>query len=188
MRARLAGLERRANHPLADKTRLAPDCLKELESAVGQLELAREQLHDREEELRELRGRIGDWQQRLLALVDTLDEAYLLTELDGVILESNQAAARLLNISTRFLAGRPLHLFLAAERVEFLRFLQNLPGCADPETLAVRIRPRERHCLLVTLRARVVPGAGGGPKNVQWLIARSPASSLALPAAVDAAS
>ena len=180
MRARLAGLERRVNHPLADPTRLAPDCLKELESAVGQLEVVREQLQTREAELRAMRAQLGDWRQRLLTLGDSLDGAYLLTELDGVILEANQAAARLLNLSSRFLTGRPLHLFLAAERVEFLRFLQNLPGCPAPEQLILRIRPRERHCLHVAARARIVPDASGRPLNVQWLIADAP-NALPLP-------
>ena len=149
MRARLASLERRLQHSPGDASRVAPECLRELEVAAARLEGLHENLRQRDAELRQLRGIVDSAEQRLGALVTMVDCGYLLTDLTGVIQEANPAASRILNISRKSLAGRPFVLFIASGRVELMGRLTILAEAGTPTDLELRLRPRERQMLNV---------------------------------------
>lgn len=170
LRARLSSLERRLQHAPGDASRVAPECLRELEMAVARLDALHETLRQRDAEVRQLRGGIDSVEQRLSALVTMVDCGYLLTDLSGVIQEANPAAARILNISRKSLAGRPFVLFIASGRVELMARLSTLAEAGTPTDLELRLRPRERQ--LLSVRTRICPVRDGGAKPIglQWLL------------------
>ena len=180
LRARLSSLERRLKHAPGDASRVAPECLRDLETAVGRLEASQEQLKQRELEVRQLRSTIASIEQRFTALVTMVECGYLLTDRTGLILEANPAASRILNISRKSLAGRPFVLFIAAGRVELMARLGALADAGSPTDLELRLRPRERQML--TVRTRICPVRDGGEKamGLQWLLNPEGTPSLAL--------
>jgi len=170
LRARLSSLERRLQHAPGDAARVAPECLRELEAAVGRLEACQEQLKQRDLEVRQLRGAIESAEQRFSALVAMVDCGYLLTDLTGLIIEANPAAARILNISRKSLPGRPFVLFIASGRVELMARLNALAAIGTPTDLDLRLRPRERQMLSVRTRICPVRDASAKPIGLQWLL------------------
>jgi PAS domain-containing protein len=170
MRARLASLERRLQHSPGDASRVAPECLRELEVAAARLEGLHENLRQRDAELRQLRGIVDSAEQRLGALVTMVDCGYLLTDLTGVIQEANPAASRILNISRKSLAGRPFVLFIASGRVELMGRLTILAEAGTPTDLELRLRPRERQMLNVRTRICAVRDGSGKAVGLQWLL------------------
>jgi len=186
LRARLASLERRLQHSPGDASRVAPECLRELEMAAARVEALNENLRQRDAEVRQLRGIVDSAEQRLSALVTLVDCGYLLTDLAGMIQEANPAASRILNISRKSLAGRPFVLFIAAGRVELMARLTRLAEAGAPTDMELRLRPRERQMLNV--RTRICPVRDGSAKAVglQWLL--TPESVATVPVESDEAS
>jgi len=185
LRARLSSFERRLQHAPGDASRVAPECVRELEMAVARLEAAHEQLRQRDIELRQLRSLIDSAEQRFGALASLVDAGYLLTDLTGLIQEANPVAARMLNISRKSLPGRPFVLFIASGRVELMARLNALAEAGAPTDLDLRLRPRERQ--MVSVRTRICPVRDGSAKSIglQWLL--TPESSPVVPFETDEA-
>lgn len=181
LRGRIASLERRAGQPHADKARIAAEALGELKTACAQLEIAAEQIRDMEADRQRMHALARHHGTRVQCLLDFLPYAYLATGLDGVIKEANNAAAKLLNVSQRFLTGRSLHVFLAGERIEFLAFLASLPETAAPSERPLRLRPRERHRVDAMVRVAVTHDPSGQANGLQWIIRPADASRAGLP-------
>ena len=169
MRSRLGTLERKAGQPHADNTRLLAECVRELKSTFDFLEAAGERLRGADEALKKSQSEVQYGQARFGALVSLLPDAFVATDLAGIIIEANAAASRLLNLSQRALAGRPLHRFLNGERVEFLNFIKELPEADGPMERDLRLRPRERHFVRVLVRVGIVRDAQGHAECLHWI-------------------
>jgi PAS domain S-box-containing protein len=171
MRSRLSALERKAEQPQSDTARLLGECVRELKSTFDFLEAAGERLRVAELERKKSHEAVRYEQDRFRAVVELLHDAFVVTDLAGTVVESNAAAGRLLNLSTRALSGRPLHMFLNGERVEFLNFVRSLPDTAsDPLERELRLRPRERHFVKVVARVGIVRDASGRPVALHWIL------------------
>jgi PAS domain S-box-containing protein len=170
MRSRLNTLERKADQPHVDNSKLLSECVRELRSTFDFLEAAGERLRSAGTELKKAQGAVVHGQDRFRSLVDLLPDAFVATDLTGVIVEANAAASRLLNLSQRALAGRPLHMFLNGERIEFLRFLKELPEADVAKEREIRLRPRERHYVNVLSRVGIVRDEDGRPTALHWIL------------------
>lgn len=91
----------------------------EITNALEELEIANEELHQQNqqlcrqnEELSVARLALVAERQRYQELFEFAPDAYLLTDNDGVIQEANCAAASLLIVSQKFLAGKPLLVYV----------------------------------------------------------------------------
>jgi PAS domain S-box-containing protein len=172
MRSRLNTLERKAEQPHADAGRLLAECVRELKNTFDFLDAAGDRLRDADTELKKVQGSVRYEQDRFKALLDLLSDAFLSTDLSGVIVEGNAAAGRLLNLSQRALVGRPLHVFLNGERVEFLRFLKELPDQPGTPERELQLRPRERHYVTTMARVGIVRSLEGRPSGLHWILRR----------------
>jgi PAS domain S-box-containing protein len=181
MRSRLSTLERKADQPHADSSRLLADCVRELKSTFDFLEAAGERLRGVDAELKKAMGAVLHGRDRFKALVDLLPDAFVATDLAAVIVDANAAAGRLLNLSQRALSGRPLHMFLNGERVEFLRFIKELPDAAVAPERELRLRPRERHFVRVLARVGIVREADGRPVALHWILRPAAIDEPAVP-------
>ena len=96
--------------------------------------------------------------------------AYLVTDLDGAILEANQLAAALLNVSQPFLVGKPLARFVQPEeRPDFgHRLLASGREGAEPQTWDVCLLPRELPPIRVEAVAR--RSGEGVPGELRWML------------------
>jgi PAS domain-containing protein len=97
---------------------------------------------------RTLARRAGEWAQLFAAIPIPC----ILTDPAGTVLQSNQAAAGLLNVSSRHLERRVITYFVD-ERGRFLAALNELPSGGDRFSGSFLVRPRERAPLKVDVIA-----------------------------------
>jgi PAS domain-containing protein len=153
---RLADLQRRAQEVTTAGRPVVKSVLKELTTALEELKAASDRLERNSEELAALRTHCEATAARLEEFIETVPIACLWTDQAGVIVESNDAAAALLNVARPRLAGKPLLLFVA-DRSSLFHAMSGLRavagGAVELETL---VRPRERRPRNARLTARVM--------------------------------
>jgi PAS domain S-box-containing protein len=122
-----------------------------LGTALEELQVAEEELRTQNEELLAVQAQADAERHRYQDLFGFAPNGYVVTDAEGVIQEANRAAAELLGAEPRFLAGKPLVLFVESPdrprlHDELSRLLRGLS-----------VRP---------LVVRVAPRSGGGPRTV----------------------
>lgn len=152
---------------------LLPQALEELQSSVEELRVADEEMRVQNEELSRGRLRLEAERQRYQDLFDFAPDGYLVTDLDGVILEANRAASRLLNISPRFLRKRSLGTLVAVPDLnEFHTHLRGLakPSAESAAELTVRLRRRPSGQFSAAVTAALYRSLLGEAPTLRWLI------------------
>jgi PAS domain-containing protein len=139
---RVASLKQRAAVS-GDSSRVVEQLLKEVETLTLELERAFEDLRQTRLEYAQAKEGAAIVARRAQLLFEITPTPCLILEDDGVIADVNPAASELLNVSVRHLAGRPLELFVGADRTEFLHKLHELQR-DQPQRWTITLRPRER--------------------------------------------
>lgn len=142
-----------------------------LNVSMEELRVAEEELRQQNTELVESRRRIEEERRRYVDLFNFAPDAYLVTDLYGVILEANQAAGELLGTAPYFLAGKPLANFVAmSDRLAFRGGLNRLAKVGRRDGWSVRLRPRSESEFAAAMTAAVVRDLDGTPTSLRWLI------------------
>lgn len=142
-RGRLTELERRMEQNTAAGSVVKP-ALKELSTAIEELQVANEQLAQYVTELAATRHEAALLSARRDEFNNLLPLACIWTDQRGTVEEANEATAALLNVAVRRLAGKPLSLFLG-DRAAFFDAVSVLQsGASQVVDIAVQVRPRER--------------------------------------------
>ncbi len=170
MYRRLADLYQNANtSPLTSD--LLPQAFMELGSASEIVQLAMEELHQQNEELLETRNLVEAERQRYLDLFEFAPEGYLVTDVQGVILEANQAAARLLNVPQSFLTAKLMVNFITLEdRHRFRYELTQLCRSDKVRELALRLQQRNGECFIAAFTVASVRNSDGKAIAFRWLL------------------
>jgi PAS domain S-box-containing protein len=176
-RLRLIALQRLRSSPPPDgHASTLPDALEELERAFDELDV----MCSHSRELLEHRARLEADQERTRrryqALFDGAPEPYIMTDLDGIILEVNTAASDLLHVSPRWLRSKPLDLYVE-DRRQFAEALARLAGIyVFGEPMSLTIRPRERARVSVEARVKRFEG-DSGRAELWWVLQPTTARS-----------
>jgi PAS domain S-box-containing protein len=111
--------------------------LEHLSNTLEELEVAREELRQQNEELIAAQRIVESERQRYRELFEFVPDGYLMTDVSGVIQEANRAAESLFSINRYFLVGKPLVIFVSeGDRGSFgaqLNRLKNLKRVQDME-------------------------------------------------------
>jgi PAS domain S-box-containing protein len=134
---------RRRVERMRQDTELPSEAFEELLGAVEALRVAEEELREQNEKLLTTHLQLEDERRRYQQLFQFAPDAYLLTDLSGIVREANRSAARLFGVEPRYMAGKTLVSFVALEdrpriRAELGRW-QSEP---TPKSLDVRLKPR----------------------------------------------
>lgn len=144
---------------------------EELQNSLEELQVAGEELHAQNEELAAARQTVETERQRYQELFDFAPDGYLVTNAEGVIQEANRAAAGLLRVSQRFLAGKPLFVFVAEqERQCFHSKLTRLRHLDKEKNWEVRLQPRNSKFIDAALSVAVVRNREGEVTALRWLL------------------
>jgi PAS domain S-box-containing protein len=160
---RLVTLQRRAAAE-PGQSKLLSRALKEAETLLDELRGAQDQLVEFRRRLEEVQTELAKQCDKYAELFDQVSDAYVVTKLDSSIIEANRAAAELLNLSQRFLIGKPLSVFVCQDRSGFLKLLESMREQTGAAELPFRLRPRERAPLDVFATIR----ADGG--SIRWVL------------------
>ena len=164
MRRRVQDIEGREGVPEA--------AVRELLLAVEELRVAEEELRQQNEAMEAAQHQLEDERRRYQHLFQYAPDAYLLTDLSGIVREANLSAARLLNTRPRFLPGKAVVSFVAADDRRRIRTeLDRWRSEPTPKILEVRLQPRNGEPFDAAIALSV---ARGGPHDTaigfRWLV------------------
>ncbi len=127
----------------------------ELERSLHEVETACEELKIQSDRLAAERDMVASLERRYRELFEFAPVPYIVTDENGTVTSANRAASELLNVTSRFLAGKPLALFVGDRRPEFMDSLRTIVTATEPVELRLLIKPRERATVRITAVARV---------------------------------
>lgn len=152
-----------------DHLKLLGRSIRELESVLGTLRVAQQQLVENRSRMEQMQTELSREREKYWRLFDEMPQAYIITRSDTLITEANRAASELLNVSQRFLVGKTLSVFVCEDRTRFLLDAARVMSDLAPADLTVKLRPRERAPLVVTAKVT------GDDAGLHWLIQPVPA-------------
>ncbi|MEQ8465255.1 PAS domain-containing protein [Coleofasciculus sp. E1-EBD-02] len=153
------------------KSHLLPSAFKELGMASEELQVAMEELLAQAEESAAMHVKLAAERQRYQHLFQFLPHAYLETDTNGKIIEANQAAANLMNVSQRFLVGKPLDIFFPkSDRRKFPAKLIQIQQRNIQQEWIVQIQPRQGEPLEATLTVSPYCDLDNQPIRLHWIV------------------
>jgi PAS domain S-box-containing protein len=175
----LAGHDELAGTPLGG-------ALEELDVALEELRVTEEEVRTRQETL-DAGGQPNEAErERYQALFVLAPAAYLVTDPAGVIREANLRAVDLLGVDPRFVAGKPLASFVAAD--DRWRFRDRLSRLVREETRDWRLTLHPRGGEPVPVAVSVAAGRDGrgAVRELRWLLWPPPGADQDAAGAVPA--
>lgn len=170
LQGRLDGLYRCVN-TANDKSHLLPSAFKELGMASEELQVAMEELLTQAEESAAMQAKLAAERQRYQDLFQFLPHAYLETDTNGKIIEANQAAANLLNVSQRFLVGKPLDIYLIkSDRRKFPAKLIQIQQRNLKQEWIAKIQPRQGKPVEAILTVSPHCDLDNQPISLRWIV------------------
>jgi PAS domain S-box-containing protein len=97
----------------------------ELSSALQELQAATVELLMQNEELASSRLALEEERRRYQELFEFAPDGYMVTDMEGIILDANSAATNLFKVSKSFLIGKPLALFVRRQERHHFRIRLN---------------------------------------------------------------
>ncbi len=142
-----------------------------MNSTIEELRVAEEEMRQQNEALAASYEVVETWRHHYEDLFESAPDAYLVTDMDGVIREANQAPVRLLGLSKRFLKGKPFATFAAEEdRQTFRQLLLEMAQASETVEREMKIRPRRREVVEVAIAVSIVRDSHGRPLLLRWLV------------------
>ncbi|MEO7474232.1 MAG: ATP-binding protein, partial [Gemmatimonadales bacterium] len=117
---------------------------EELLLAVEELRVAEEEIRQQNEELVAAHLAVEEERRRYQQLFHYAPDAYLLTDLHGIVREANRSAARLFGVEPRFMSGKAIVAFVAIEDRSRIRAELNR-WQFEPAPKSLELRLTSRH-------------------------------------------
>lgn len=151
-------LRRRAEERLKSQLRTVPDVAAAVndQRLIHELRIAQIELELQNEELRESRAAAEEGRARYAELYDFAPVGYVTLTLDGTIVESNLASARLLGCERTRLRGTRLEVYVeTADRPVVSDFLQRVFSNPAESTCEVTLSSSDRPARIIQIDATV---------------------------------
>ena len=140
-------------------------------TTLEELRVAEEEMRAQNEMLADAQETTQEWRLHYQDLFNSAPDAYLVTDLLGVISEANLSAQNLLGLSLRFLAGKPLAGFVpAGNRQDFRSLLLGMTHDSGGREYEMTLQPRKQALVAVSATVAVIQAVGGRPTGLRWLI------------------
>jgi PAS domain S-box-containing protein len=170
IRRRICALQARCDQRHAGDP-VVLEAFGELQSALEELSIAQQELHDQNAQLREAWAAMHTERIRYLSLFHGMPDAYFVTSAHGQIQEANEPAAKLLNRSIGYLIGKPLAVYVPSGDRGLLR--KNLAHClATGASLSWDSKVQTREHVIVPVEFRVIMSAADVQREqkLYWLL------------------
>lgn len=147
-------------------------CLEELRSALEELHVAEEELRQQNDSLLTAQSTIEAERQRYRELFEFAPDAYLITDLYGMMQEANRAATKLFNLPQRLMIQKPLVAFVhEAQHPAFRKVLSQLPKIHRVQEWEVTMcKTRTDLTIDTAVTVETVRDAQGKAIALRWLI------------------
>ncbi|MEH1965122.1 PAS domain-containing sensor histidine kinase [Nostoc sp.] len=152
---------------VTDTTDLMETC-EALRETLEELQVVEEELRQQNEELAIARETAELEHQRYQDLFDLAPDAYLVTDVAGIIKEANYVAAALLSVRQKYLLGKPFILFIAeSDRQNCMNKLANLQQVQDWEAY---LQPRGGTTFPASIKMVAMYNSQGQQVGWRWLV------------------
>ena len=173
VRQRIMILSQRKEDSPSTQQEIIEQAFEELQTSLEELHVAQEELNKQNEELIVTRTELEAERQRYQSLFEFAPDGYLVTSVDGVILEANRAAADMLAVAQRFITKKLLINFIAETERKDFRLL--LSKCAQsdyecPRNVEMRIHPRAGKPFDAGLTIAPVYNIHGKVVAIRWML------------------
>lgn len=140
-------------------------------TTLEELRVAEEEMRVQNDMLADAQETSQEWRLHYQDLFDAAPDAYVVTDLLGVISEANLSAQSLLGLSLRFLVGKPLAGFVpVGDRQEFRRLLLDIARDSSGREHELTLQPRKQAPVIVSATVTLIERMGGSPTGLRWLI------------------
>jgi PAS domain S-box-containing protein len=149
------------------------DVLQEFAAAVTELEVSAEEIRAQDESLAHAQAQLDAEVTRYRELFDLAPDGYLVTDANGVIVESNRAASELLGCPARVLYRKPAIVFVdGAHRRTVLHRLHDAVsgGTNRVVTFEARFAPPNGRSFAASVNLTASWSGHSGLVSVRWLI------------------
>ncbi|AFY32650.1 ATP-binding protein [Calothrix sp. PCC 7507] len=172
MRQRIAFLQHQSEKPEAKADiKLIAAVFEEIHLALEELQIANEDLQRQNEELSITQQAFLKQRQRYQELFEEAPEAYVVTDMKGVIQEANFAATNLLNNSKSFLIGAPLDIYVVdEEKINFHLQLKNLHDSSEIQEWEVNLQPLHKTPIIVAVKVVFICRQPNQLVELRWLL------------------
>lgn len=169
---RLENLWQRANEVPEEQESLMWESIDQLSKAFEEVYVVMEELHLHVEELETTNYSLVAERQQYQDLFEFAPGAYLVTDLNAVIREANQAAASLLNMpQISALVNKPLVVFVAeGARRDFRNQMHHLQTTKGIKVWQVQLQPRQGSSFSAACTVSVVRDKAGEAMSLHWLL------------------
>jgi PAS domain S-box-containing protein len=147
-----------------------PQTFVELGNASQILQLATEELYQKNEELIHTRNLLELERQRYCDLLEFTSDAYLLTDTTGIIQEANCAAIELLNALPQSVVGKSMSNYMVQNRQTFYSLLTQLSNSDKVTELVLQFKKHNGELFEGTCRVQVVYNQQRKPVALRWLV------------------
>jgi PAS domain S-box-containing protein len=143
--------------------------LEELSLSLQELQVAAEELRQQNEALSESRKAVEQERQHYQELFELAPNGYLLTDREASILEVNQTAAQLLNVSSERLVGKPLVVLVEPqERRDFYSQLQQFQKGDSIKNWQIQLQRWRGAALRVSFTVTPIQNPEGEVVSLRW--------------------
>lgn len=150
---------------------LLRESLQELSYALEELQVASEELRQQNEQLLSNKLAIEANEYHYKAFFDLATDGYLMTTLEGSVLEGNPAVASLLQIANQLLVGKPVITFVSQDQRRHFRTQLNLLQKGQAiKNWEVLFQPRKGEPILVSLTVTPLYPTTDGIAVLCWQI------------------
>lgn len=171
LRERVETLGLRARTSDITDLTLLQDALDELSTTTEELFVADEELKAQFDQILKTQDALVSERERYRSLFDEAPVAYVVTNMQGLILQANDLAAEMINISPEYVVGKPFLNYIApAERREFRQELNRLQQVTRVYNLEATLKPRNRPQVDAVISIVVVYDSAQRPVALRWII------------------
>ena len=152
---------------------LTSKLLSELNSALHELQTTAVELLEQNEEMAASRQTLEEERRRYQELFDFAPDAYLVTDLEGIILDANSAATKLFNASKSLLIGEPLAIYIRhEEQLDFRTRLAEMKKgtVVQKENWELDMLSEKRITFPVSITVGKVIASSSGTTELRWLL------------------
>jgi len=97
-------------------------------------------------------------------------DGFIITDRAGVIIQANPAATQMLGVSSRFIAGKPLSLFIDEIDLRTFRWRVNNAQFRNQGEWPIRVRPRNGPSFMAGLTVTAFAGGGDTASDLRWFL------------------
>jgi PAS domain S-box-containing protein len=152
------------------------DLIEELTVRDEELLAVTEELREQIEAMKRASALLERERSKYINLFAHAPDAYIVTNLAGVVDEANIAAGALFRAEPASLTGRALITYVARQDTRMFRSLLRKLQAADhvstesPHRAVLRMRPRGQPVFVVSARVSVVTNGNGKPLALRWVL------------------